>query len=118
MWSVMFIILLITAILFMLLGFYYVEKENLILATTFVLITTVLWFTLGAAVIEIEFPYTVIQNDNTIVNGTHIWGDSTAVSLMYLFILMAAVEIIYGLGTIPKLLFIKWKEHKEKYLRK
>lgn len=118
MWSVMFIFLFITTIVFMIMGYYYVEKENLLLATTFVLITTVLWFTLSAAVVELEFPYTAIQNDNTIVNGTHIWGDSTAVSLMYLFMMMGAIEIVYGLGTIPKLLMKLWSEWKEKKLRR
>jgi len=102
------------AILFMLLSFYFVEKENLVLGSTFVLITTVLWFLLAAAVIEIEFPYVAIQANNTIIYGTHTWGDSTAVSLMYVFIMMAAVEIVYGLGTIPLILIKMFKAHQEK----
>jgi len=113
----MVIFLFITAILFTLLGYYYVERENLLLSTTFVLVATVLWFTLSAAIVEIEFPYTAIQSDDTIVNGVHTWGDSTAVSLMYLFILMGVIEIVYGIGTIPRLLFRLWKEHKQKYMR-
>jgi hypothetical protein len=100
----------------MLLGYYFVEKENLLLATMFTLLTTVLWFLLAASVIELEFPYTAIQTDNTIVNGTHTWGDSTAVSMMYFFIMMAGIEIVYGLGTIPRLLFKLWKEFKEERL--
>ena len=118
MWSVMFIFLFITAIVFMIMGYYYMEKENLLLASTFILLTTVLWFLLASAVIEIEFPYTAIQNDNTIVNGVHTWGDSTAVSLMYVFMMMGAIEIVYGLGTIPKLLFKLYKEQSEKRFRR
>jgi len=114
MWNVIFIIIMIMAILFMLLSFYFVEKENLVLGSTFVLITTVLWFLLAAAVIEIEFPYVAIQANNTIIYGTHTWGDSTAVSLMYVFIMMAAVEIVYGLGTIPLILIKMFKAHQEK----
>jgi len=116
MFYMLFILFFILAILFMLLGYYFVEKENLILATMFTLLTTVLWFMLAAAVIELEFPYTAIQTDNTIVNGTHTWGDSTAVSMMYFFIMMAGIEIVYGLGTIPKLLFKIWKEWKDERL--
>jgi hypothetical protein len=99
----------------MLLGFYYVEKENVMLSTTFIMITTVLFFVLSAAVIELEFPYTAIQSDNTIVTGSHTWGDSTGVALMYLFIMLGVIEMIYGLGTIPKLIF---KIFKEKHLSK
>lgn len=116
MWSVMFVTLLVTAILFMLLGFYYTEKDNLLLATTFILVTTVLWFTLSAAVIEIEFPYAAIQSNDVIVTGTHVWGDSTAVALMYLFYLMASIEVVYGVGTVPRILFKNWKDWKEKQL--
>ena len=98
MFYILFILFFVLAILFMLLGYYFVEKENLLLATMFTLLTTVLWFLLAASVIELEFPYTAIQTDNTIVNGTHTWGDSTAVSMMYFFIMMAGIEIVYGLG--------------------
>jgi len=116
MWSVIFIALLVTAVLFMLLGFIFVEKDNLMLATTFILVTTVIWFTLSAAVIEIEFPYTAIQNNNTIVTGTHTWGDSTAVSLMYFFMLMGVIEMFYGLGTIPFMVFNQYqKRHADKF---
>lgn len=118
MWSVMIVLLFIMAFIFMLLGYYFVEKENILLSTVFILVATVLWFTLAAAIVEIEFPYTAIQNDNTIINGVHTWGDSTAVSLMYLFIMLGAIEIVYGLGTIPRLVFKIWNEEKEKRLRR
>jgi len=118
MWSVMFIMMVIIAIIFMILSFYYVEEENLVLASTFVLITTVFWFLLAAAVIEIEFPYTVIQSDNTIVDGVHTFGDSTAVSMLYVFLMMAMVQIVYGLGTIPFIAFKLFKERQEKIKEK
>jgi len=111
MWSSMFIVLTITALIFTLLSYYMnfafkrilVEKYGvfILIFTIIILVSTVLWFLLASAVIEIEFPYTAIQNDNTIVNGTHTWGDSTAVSLMYLFMMFAAIQIVYGIGSIP-----------------
>ena len=125
MWSTMFIVLTITTIIFTLLSYYMnfafkrilLEKYGMfiLIFTIIILVSTVLWFLLAAAVIEIEFPYTAIQSDDTIINGTHTWGDSTAVSLMYLFIMFAAIQIVYGLGTIP-LMVIKY--FKIRYMKK
>jgi len=107
----MFICLFFMTLLFTLLAYYMhlsfgeilVKKYSvfIFIFVIIVLVSTVLWFLLAAAVVEIEFPYTAIQNNNTIVYGTHIWGDSTAVSLMYLFIMMGAIQIVFGLGSIP-----------------
>jgi len=125
MWSTMFIVLTITTIIFTLLSYYMnfafkrilLEKYGMfiLIFTIIILVSTVLWFLLAAAVIEIEFPYTAIQSDDTIINGTHTWGDSTAVSLMYLFMMFAAIQIVYGLGTIP-LMVIKY--FKIRYMKK
>ena len=125
MWSTMFIVLTITTIIFTLLSYYMnfafkrilLEKYGMFILvfTIIILVSTVLWFLLAAAVIEIEFPYTAIQSDDTIINGTHTWGDSTAVSLMYLFMMFAAIQIVYGLGTIP-LMVIKY--FKIRYMKK
>ena len=121
----MFIVLTITTIIFTLLSYYMnfafkrilVEKygQFILIFTIIILVSTVLWFLLAAAVVEIEFPYTAIQSDDTIINGTHTWGDSTAVSLMYLFMMFAAIQIVYGLGTIP-LMVIKY--FKIRYMKK
>lgn len=107
----MFICLFFTTLLFTLAAYYMhlsfgsilVKKYGvfILIFVIMVLISTVLWFILAAAIIEIEFPYTAIQNNNTIVHGTHVWGDSTAVSLMYLFIMMGSIQIVFGIGSIP-----------------
>jgi hypothetical protein len=117
MYYLLFIILVIVSILFMYSGYYFVEKENLLLATLFVLMSTMLFFTLSAAVVELEFPYTAVLSDDSIVHGTHVWGDSTAVALMYLFMGLGSIQMVYGLGTIPKLVFKLFKEWQNKRVR-
>jgi len=125
MWSVMFICLFITALIFTLMTFYMrfgVKTINLdtygpfiLIFTILVLLSIVIWFLLSASAIEIEIPYTAIRSNDTIVSGIHVWGDSTAVSLMYLFMLFGIIEMIFGLGTIP---FYVWDYFKRKYMKK
>ena len=52
------------------------------------------------------------------MDGVNTFGDSTAVSMLYVFLMMAAVQIVYGLGTIPRLVFKMFKEHQEKMKEK
>ena len=125
MWYMMFICLFITALIFTLISFYMrfgIKTINLnsygyfiLIFVVFVLLSTTLWFLLSAACIEIEFPYTAIKTDDTVMYGTHTWGDSTAVSLMYLFMLFGVIQIIFGLCTVP---FYVWDYFKRRYMKK
>lgn len=125
MWAVTFIVLLITAIIFTLLSYFlHIGIKQLLLKKygafimiflIIVLISILLWWTLAAAVVELEFPYTVIQSDDTIVTGTHVYGDSTAHALMYLFIGLGAIQMVFGLGTIP---FYVLDYFKKRYMEK
>lgn len=126
MWSVMFITLLITAVIFTLLSYYlhigiggillkkYGAFIMIFLITIF--ISILLWWTLAASVVELEFPYQFYnETGNYTITGTHIYGDSTAPALMYLFTGLGTVQMIFGIGTIP---FYVMDYFKKRYMKK
>jgi len=107
MYYITFYMFLVIALLFTLLAIYFMIEENYVFAGIFQLLCIVVWFTLAAACVEIELPYTAIQSDDTIVNGVHIYGDSTAPAQMYFFSMMAVIMFI--LWTAYSLLPVVWK---------
>lgn len=115
-----------TALLFTLLSFYIYFAVNelkykkysmyILLITVFTLVSTVLWFLLSATAIYIETPYQIFNNSSgAIETGLHGYGGQAGVSMMYFYMLMAAVMIMYGLATIP---FMVIDYFKERYMRK
>lgn len=115
-----------TALLFTLISFYiyFAVKElkykkysmYILLITIFTLVSTVLWFLLAATAIYIETPYQLYNNSSgAIETGLHGYGGQAAVSMMYFYILMGAIMIFYGLGTIP---FMVVDYFKKRYMKK
>jgi len=78
--------LIIGAVLFMLISIYW---ESLV----FAVLDVFLWFICGASVQSIEFPYTAIQSDNTIVHGLYELQDMHILSL--LFVGIGLIMFIY-----------------------
>jgi len=120
MYYVTYVLLFITALIFTLLSYWmhFGLKEvllkkygNFILVfTIFVLVSTVIWFILASAVIEIEIPYQFYNSTgNFTVTGYQVYGDSTAVSLVYLFQMFAVIQIVFGVGSIPFYVFDYFK---------
>lgn len=115
-----------TALLFTLISFYvyFAVKElqykkysmYILLITVSTLVSTVLWFLLAATAIYIEEPYQIYNNSSAAIEtGLHGYGGQAAVSMMYFYILMGAIMIFYGLGTIP---FMVIDYFKKRYMKK
>lgn len=89
----LWIIFLIIAILFMYTvivkdyGFYW--------NTVFIMFSIILFFVLAAGIMDLEFPYTVIQTDNTVVNGLHHIYSDVNITMSYFFYGLAVVMIIF-----------------------
>ena len=94
----MFVIFLVIAFIFMYIailkdyGFYW----NI----TFILFSIILFFVLATGIMDIEYPYTAIQSDDTIITGTHHIYSSVNVYMSYFFYGMASVVMIYMVGYV------------------
>ena len=107
MYIITFVVFIIIVLLFTLLAIYFGIVENYFFASTFQLLSVVTWFLLAAACIEIELPYIAVLSNDSIVTGTYTYGDSTAVSQLYWFEMMALIMFIYWMGCT--LLPVVWK---------
>ena len=95
----LFIMLLVLAILLVLLSVF--ENFGIFWDTTFLILSIILWFTLGASIMDIESPYTLYNaTSGNVETGYHTVQSSVSPYLSYLFMFMGAVMIIYFVGYI------------------
>lgn len=107
MYYLTFYMFMALAILFTLLAIYFMMEQNYVFASMFQLFSIVTWFTLAAACVEIEIPYTAISSNNTIITGVHTYGDTTAPAQMYFYSMMAMIMFILWL--VYSLIPVIWK---------
>jgi len=106
----MFLVLIIVAILFLLLSIEY--QDNKFWCVTFILLDTVIWFLLAAAVMNIEVPYEMYNaTSGRIETGYHTLMTFDNTVMVLFFAMFGIIMMIYGIGYVlgPVILKVLFK---------
>lgn len=95
----LFIMLLVIAILLLLITIF--DDLGIFWNSTFIIISIVIFLTLGASVMDIESPYSLYNaTSGNIEEGYHTTQSSVAPYMSYLFMFFAVVMLIYFVAYI------------------
>ena len=94
MWAVMFVILFVFAVVMLLFGVIY-ESRNDYWNLIGVAISSFTFLILSLSQLEIQFPYTAIQTNNTIISGVTTYTDPISPYLVYYFFGLFVLTQLY-----------------------
>ena len=95
----LFIMLLVIAIILVLITIF--EDLGTFWDISFIIISTIIMFTLAASIMDIETPYTLYNaTSGNIETGYHTTQSSVAPYISYLFIALGFVMMVYFIGYV------------------